>query len=81
MCLLLPVLFLCYLFHFYAAVYLDYLTYSMHYHEWWVIVTWKMTIPMQEPSVGAAAYSSIPDLVLGFDKKTLQAAFNVIIQT
>ncbi|XP_058228586.1 vicilin-like seed storage protein At2g18540 [Rhododendron vialii] len=32
---------------------------------------------LHEPSVGAAAYSSIPDLVLGFDEKTLQAAFNV----
>ncbi|KAF7135198.1 hypothetical protein RHSIM_Rhsim08G0112800 [Rhododendron simsii] len=32
---------------------------------------------LHEPSVGAAAYSSIPDLVLGFEEKTLQAAFNV----
>ncbi|KAI8542377.1 hypothetical protein RHMOL_Rhmol08G0134100 [Rhododendron molle] len=32
---------------------------------------------LHEPSVGAAAYSSIPDLVLGFDEKTLQATFNV----
>lgn len=42
---------------------------------------WKMTIPVQELYMGAAAYSSIHDLVFGFDKKTLQAAFNVIFPT
>ncbi|KAH7851891.1 hypothetical protein Vadar_017951 [Vaccinium darrowii] len=32
---------------------------------------------MHKPYMGAAAYSSIHDLVFGFDKKTLRAAFNV----